>query len=652
MSIQAPKSACVRFGVFELDTQTGELRRSGILIHLAPLPFRVLLLLASRPGELVTREEIRERIWGSDTFVDFDHGLNVAIKEIRSAIGDDATAPRFIETLSRRGYRFIAPVSGLGDGAGSPGAGDPLPAGTPSGAQLVPSPSRPAWKFFLLVCSALVAIAAILFVLEGWNRSHHPLGFRLGTRVSPTIQSIAVLPLDNLSGIPEQEYFADGLTDTLITNLGQIVTLRVISRASVMRYKRGKIPLPQIARELNVDAVVEGTVQRAGDKIVISVQLLDARADRHLWANTYEHSAGDVLGLEKQVALAIAREISGRVTPAEQTRVNMSRGVNPQAYDDYLHGRYLLGKRTPESGLGARAYFDEARRLDPGFAPAWSGLADTYSVTWYAKSDFGLAEEYSRKAVALDPDLAEGHASLGIAELYGHHYYAEAEKELQRAIALNPNYAMAHHWYSLHQLFQGRAAEALAANDRARELDPFSLPINYLRGLILVQLRDYDGALAQFRFAISIHPDDPALHFGLQRVYWLQGRFADVLEEEKAMATLPHHFERVHGAEEVAAAYRKSGLKAARLKDAEIKERLFMGQRNSGADPSTEIYTAWDIAVCYALLQDKQETLMWLNRVGQDDPLDFPIFLNDPALEWLHSDPQFQVLRGRVGMPQ
>jgi TolB-like protein/DNA-binding winged helix-turn-helix (wHTH) protein/Tfp pilus assembly protein PilF len=516
-----------RFGVYEVDTRRAELRRNGIPQKLRDQSLLVLTTLLEHAGDVVSREELRQVLWPSDVFVDFDHSLSMAILKLREALNDSVNNPRYIETVPKRGYCFIAPVMRLDEGADQPGGPVTLtedgPATTPV-ARRARWWSLPASRILLLACCGL-GVAGILFALDTWGirdtaiRILKPGSARLPIK----IESIAVLPLENLSGDREQEYFSDGLTDTLITYLGQITPWRVISRASVMRYKRGKTPLPQIAGELNVDAVVEGTVQREAGRIQISVQLLDARGDRHLWASTYQHATEDVLGFERQVALAIAHEISSRVLPAQETRLNSRRTVNPEAYDDYLHGRYLLGKRTAEGESGARSYFDEARRLDPEFALAYSGLADTYSVGWFVNMDLALAEQYGRRAVELDPELAEGHASIGIAEAYEHRF-ADAGKELQRAIELNPNYAMAHHWYSVHLLFTGRPSDALAANDRARQLDPFSLPINYLRGVILVSLREDDRAVEQFNFAASIDPDSAAPHIALQGIYWTEGR--------------------------------------------------------------------------------------------------------------------------------
>ena len=641
------------FGAYEVDTRRGELRRNGKPLRLRDQSFRILITLLEHSGEVVTREELRQVLWPSDVFVDFDHSLSMAILKLRGVLSDSTDKPRYIATIPKRGYSFIAPVSRL-DEAENPPSRVELPEHVPPltpAEQPAPRSHPLRWKILLLVCCGFAVVVGILFALNTWGiRDRASRAFIPGNPPLPiSIESVAVLPLENLSTDREQEYFSDGLTDTLITYLGQITPLRVISRASVMRYKGGKTPLPQIARELNVDAVVEGTVQRAGGKIHISVQLLDARGDRHLWANTYEGAAEDMLSFENTVALSIAHEISGRVQPVQETRRNSRQTVNPRAYDDYLHGRFLLGQRSLEGETGARAYFDEARRLDPNFAPAYSGLADTYSVGWFVNIDLPLAEQYGRRAVVLDPELAEGHASLGIAGLYGHKF-ADAGKELQRAIELNPNYAMAHHWYSLYLLLTGHPADALAANDRARRLDPFSLPVNYLRGVILICLREYDRAIQQASFLASMYPGSTMPHWELEEIYWMQGRVAEAIAEERIVATLSHHSEELPNIEKVAAANAGGGVRAALLKDGQIKESWYGRQQKGDNSTTSQVFMAGEIAMCYALLHDREKTLIWLNQLSRDDPYGYTAVKSFPAYEWLHSDAAFQALLRRAGL--
>ncbi len=639
MGERASAYSRVRFGVFELDLQAGELRKGGVLLHLPPQPFKILALLASRPGELVTREEIRSEVWGTGTFVDFEHGLNFAINKIRDALSDDAETPRYIQTMPRRGYRFIAPVDAVAslvlDLKPHPAA--PAPAGPPPGVWL-----RRRWKI-AAVSGAVVVIAAVLFALNvGGLRDRLLTALHLKSAVTPPrIESLAVLPLENLSRDPEQEYFADGLTDSLITDLGGISTLRVISRTSVMQYKGTKKPLPEIARELNVDAVVEGTVQRAGSRVRIAAQLLLARTDRHLWAETYERDFEDVIRLERQMAVAIAHEVTGRLSPAQETRVARSTTANPRAYDAYLRGRYLWGQRTPEPAAAAIGYFEQALREDPHFALAYSGLADCYSVSWRAKlpGDWALAEKYARKALALEPDLAEAHASLGIIQDY-QFKFADAEKELRRALDLNPNYVMAHQWWCIHLTFFGRMQEALAENDRARQLDPFSLPVNNSRMYPLLGLHQYDRAVEQAETEAVIDPRVSAPHEWLARIYWIEGRVPDAIAEERKVAPLAHHPERLRDLDEVAAAFARSGIRAAQVKSAQLKEKGYRGR-----------HTAFQIACQYGVVEDKGKVLEWLDQALRDNDGNAAVSLRTaPEFDCVRSAPRFYDLLRRIGL--
>jgi TolB-like protein/DNA-binding winged helix-turn-helix (wHTH) protein len=481
----------LRFGAFEVNLKTGELRKGGTLVGLPPQPFRILALLACHAGQLVTREEIQKQIWGNDTFVDFETGLNFAINKIRAVLGDDAEAPSYIETLPRRGYRFVAPVEtveprseelslgsvrippevGVKSGPAGPEAVTtgitPAPSVQPAvqehfsaglgvhdtplspfaEAQEAPLPKRLSLR--------LVGIATVLAfsIAIGWL-----VRYRLGPRssqISPEqIQSLAVLPLENLSGNKEQEYFADGMTDALITDLGKVSALRVISRTSTMQYKGTKKNLPQIACELNVDAVVEGTVTHSGDRVRITAQLIEAKADKHLWAESYERDLKDVLALQDEVARAIAREIKITLTPQEQTRLSGRRTVNPEAYQSYLKGRFYWRKFTAADFAKSIDYYQQALDADPTYAPAYAGLADAYALGSLGgggkapKETIPKAREAAAKALELDNSLGEAHLSLALVRTYYDWDWSGADQEFKRAIELNPNYAEAHHFYS------------------------------------------------------------------------------------------------------------------------------------------------------------------------------------------------------------
>jgi len=363
--------------------------------------------------------------------------------------------------------------------------------------------------------------------------------------------------------------------------------------------------------------------------------------------------SGEIIRLEEETALAIAHEVSGRLTTDEETRLASKRAVDPRAYDAYLHGRYLWSERDPQTAAGARAYFDQALREDPGFALAYSGLADYLTVGWGPWMDQPLAEKYARKAVALEPDLAEAHASLGVACVY-QRKFAEGEKELKKAIELNPDYAMAHHWYSQYLLTLGRPAEALAENDRARQLDPFSLPINYLRGVMLLGLHEYDQAAVQLEKAAAINPQSPLPHEELARIHWIEGRIPDALAEERKVATLEHDDVRLRDQEEVAAAYAKSGLPGAQLKAAQLKERGYETDRQEqeSGGPSRELdhYSALFVAFQYGLLKDRDKALHWLNQACHERTDLDSYKKSAPEFDFLRSDPRFQDLLRRLSL--
>ncbi len=616
-----------------MDLAAGEVRKAGLRQRLGGQPLQILQALLERPQEIVTREELRQRLWPSIAFVDYELALKKAVNRLREALGDSADSPHFIETIPRRGYRFIGVISPQ---YVRPESGEPrLTAAT----DLLTRPAvqisaRLFWR--LIAAFSLAAIAALLLWLNA---------DKLRTRIfgrprAVEIHSIAVLPLENLSKDTSQDYFSDGITEALTTDLAQIGALRVISRTSATHFKGSRETLPNIGRQLNVDAIIEGSVTRFEDRVRITAQLIDARSDRHLWARTYERDLNDILALQDEVARDIAAEIQIKLTPQEQSRLTAERKTSPQAYDAYLRGRYLWSQRNAEAITKAVGYFQQAVREDPEFAAAYSGLSDCYWVGWGAKLDLPLADEYARKAISLQPDLAEGHASLGIVRI-GEYHLAGAEQELRRAIELNPNYAMAHHYYATYLLSLGRPAEALAENDRARQLDPFSLSINTMRGLILIGLRQFDQALDQFDRAVEISPQSPFAHIWLARIYWLEGRAPEAIAEEKQAGTLAHSAQQLRDQGEVAAIYATLGLRAARLKFAQLMERHYKGN-----------YEAMWVAFQYGTIQDGPKVLQWLDEALRAQEA-FPFHAKTaPEFDFLRADPRFQALLRRISLPQ
>jgi TolB-like protein/DNA-binding winged helix-turn-helix (wHTH) protein/Flp pilus assembly protein TadD len=493
-----------RFGDFEFDPASGELHKDGTKVRLQEQPFQILTLLLKRPGEVVTREEVRQALWAGDTFVDFDVGLNSAIKRLRDALNDSADSPRFVETLPRRGYRFVAPLET------SPGPAPPALEAPPRTASSGRGEAQAGAGVRLRSWGAAAAVSAALLVagLAATGKWPH----LRGQLASVPIRSLAVLPFENLSGDPGQDYFADGMTDSLITSLAQVHALRVISRTSVMQYRRANKALPRIAEELDVDAVVEGTVSRAGDRVRITAQLIQATTDRHLWAQSYEREARDVMSLQREVAAAIAQAVEVKLQLEEKLRMTRAAGpVQPEAYEAYLKGRLYWSKRSPEASLKAVGYFQQAIERDPAYAPAYSGLSDTYrafDVQGLAppRECMPKAEEAARKALALDDTLAEAHASLA-GVLYRYDWDWEgAEREFRLSLELEPNYAEGHRAYAVYLMTVRRHEEALAEARRARELSPLSLVINTELGMALVRLGRYDEALEQLQKTLEIDP--------------------------------------------------------------------------------------------------------------------------------------------------
>ncbi|HET8923138.1 MAG TPA: tetratricopeptide repeat protein [Candidatus Acidoferrum sp.] len=630
----------LRFGVFEVDLRAGELRKHGLQVRLQEQPFQVLAMLLEHPGEVVTREELQKKLWPVDTFVDFDHGLNKAINKIRDALSDSAESPRFVETVARRGYRFLAevrvvdpaPVRGLEPAteALSPSENRDRPAifGTPpTDKRLVPSMAR------RISGSVLVLL---LVILTAWT-------FRSRNRPSPAIRSLAVLPLESLSGDASQDYFADGMTDELITDLGQISALRVISRTSVMSYKRARKPLPQIARELSVDAVVEGTVLRSGEQVRITAQLIQATDDKHLWSRSYEGDLRDTLALQNNVARAIAEQIRITLKPREQAALKNIKVVNPEAYVSYLKGRYFWNKRTADGLKTAVAYFNQAIEEDPSYAQAYSGLADTYALLgdWqYAvmtpKEALPKAKAAAIKAVELDSTLGEAHNSLAFC-LDGFDWdFESSEREFRRAIELNPSYATAHHWYAWHLALVGKNDEAIAEMKTAQNLDPLSLIINAELAELLAIAHSYDQSIEQSRKTIEMDPNFALAHNQLAQAYIQKEMHGEaIMELEKAI--------RLSGGSPICTANLARAYAAEGKRDEALK---LLSDLKKGSNPTYS--RATEIAMVYAALGDKDQAMNWLEKAYE---WRFnPSILLRPGFDPLRSDPRFQDIERRIGL--
>src|SRR5579863_836958 len=651
-------NSVVRFGSYEVSLQSGEVRKAGLRIRVQQQPMKLLEILLERPGEVVTREELRSRVWTDEGFGDFDQAVNIAIAKLRSALGDSAENPRFIETLPKRGYRFIADVSVVEAGARpkrpepsdgdltATGAGDEKGnndnegnnnnKGKTQGAGLAVAPTRRLWPpLRIAIAVALVLSFSMLAIRLLHSRGH----------ASADIRSIAVLPLVNLSGDTSQNYFADGMTDELITDLAQISALRVISRTSVMVYKGARKPLPQIARELNVDAVVEGTVLRSGDQVRITAQLIEAPTDKHLWSQSYDGELRDSLALQSKVAEAIADQIRISLTPQEQAALKNAKVVNPEAYESYLKGRYFWNKRTADGLKAARAYFQQAIEEDPKYAQAYSGLADTYALLgdWqYAvmtpKEAFPKAKAAAIKALELDSTLGEAHNSLAFV-LDGFDWdFDSAGKEFGRAIELSPGYATAHHWYAWHLSLLGRYDEAIAEMRKAENLDPLSLIINADFAELLVIAHSYDESIQQSRKTIEMDPNFALAHNQLAQAY-LQKHMPEeaVAELQKAVQLSGGSLTCVAN---LARAYVLSG------KQSEAVGLLSDLRKRS--DPSHSY--ASEIAVIYVALGEKDQAMNWLEKAYEERFN--PGTLLRPGFDPLRSDPRFEDLVRRIGLPR
>jgi TolB-like protein/Tfp pilus assembly protein PilF len=580
MSVPAPPP--IRFGVFEVDTQSGELLRLGSKVNLQDQPFQALLLLLERPGEVVTREELRKRLWQENTFVDFDRGLNKAINKLRVALRDDAEKPRYIETLPQRGYRFIAPVENLAQ-----------------------------------------------------------VRDRLRPQHAPRIDSLAVLPLDNLSGDPAQEYFSDGMTEELICAIARISSLRVISRTSVMQYKGARKSLPAIAKELRVDAVVEGSVARSDQKVRITAQLIYAPEDKHLWSGRYERDLSDVLKLQAEVAQTIASQIHKRLVP-EHTDAGGARQVHPQAHEAYLKGIFFRDKLTPVDLEKSIGLFTQAIDLDPAYAQAYGALSQSYFYlgifgVGHPREVFPKARANAVKALELDETVAAAHNALAVVNLLYDWDWAGAEAESKRAVELNPGHSVTHAWFAEYMSIRGRHNEAIAEFRGVLELDPISLVNTAWLALILYRARRYDESIAQCQNALQMDPHYPNALWFLALSLEQKGELPEAIAKlEKAVSLSDGSFYRAL----LARAYALAGdtTKALNILD-ELKA---LSQRR--------YVSPFDIAVVYVGLGDRTSAFQWLEEAYQQRVFRI-IELTMPMFDSLRSDPGWQDLVGRIHLP-
>jgi TolB-like protein/DNA-binding winged helix-turn-helix (wHTH) protein/Flp pilus assembly protein TadD len=626
-------TSVVRFGTYEIALHSGELRKAGVRIRVQQQPLRLLELLLERPGEVVTREELRSRIWPNESFGDFDQAVNVAIAKLRGALGDSADNPRYIETLPRRGYRFIADVAVVNRPTNKLEIEVEVASGTQERAPLEVAGrvTRPRHLPRKTLGLAMVPVLLIVTVWIFLWRSRQPANV-LST--SP-VRSLAVLPLENLSG-DSQDYFADGMTDQLITDLAQISALRVISRTSIMPYKGVRKPLPEIARELNVDAVVEGTVLRSGKQVRITAQLIRAPADKHLWAQSYEGDVRDTLALQKRVARAIAEQIRIELTPQEETVLENVKVVNPEAYENYLKGRYFWNKRTEDGMKKAAYYFNQAIESDPNYPLPYTGLANIYQVSERPQ----LAREAVNKALHLDDRLAEAHNSLARLLYLFNRDWEGADREFNRALELDHNYAPAHHWYSMYLALEGRKEQARAEAEKAYELDPLSPVVGANLAKILEEAGQDDKAIDQAKKTLDLEPDFAVTHAVLGIAYQDKRMYAEAIAEYKRALQLGGPSGEIRGL--LGYAYAVSGNQTDAEKITAELKGLWPGQPHA----------ALDLAVVFSGLGDKENALYWLEKAQEMHVSDLIGIGQDSHFVELRSDRRFQALVQRVGVPK
>ena len=568
--MEAGHPSTVRFGTFEVDLEAGELRRNGVSVRIQDQPFQVLATLLTRPGQLITRGELRRKIWADHTFVDFERGINKAINRLRDALGDCPEAPRYIQTLARRGYRFIA-------------------------------------------------------------------------RVERQIRSIAVLPLENLSGDAGKDYWAEGVTDQLISQCAKISGLRTISRTSIMRFKNTRVPLPKIAEQLRVDAVLEGTLYLSAKRIRVSVRLIDSSVDRPLWAETYDRAVEDAGTISEQIAQAVARHVQGQLEAHEQTTAQGRRPMKPEAYEAYLKGRYFWNKRTESDLEKSLEYFNRALEHDPAYPAAFAGLADLYILLGILglrrpHDVYPQARSAARKALDLDPGLAEAHKSLAAVRNHYDWDWRGAEQEFQRALELDCNSSVAHQWYAAVLLLLKRHDDAIAEVKRARDIDPLSPSLTAFMGLIYMKTRAYDQALDACRAAMELDPYHP---FG----HWVLARTLDARKDLRQALEISRTAAKLAGGDLLYTAHLGYALaRAGENDDAR-------GVANKLQQYSQSRYVcSYDIAMIYVGLGEKDAAFEWFERALEERTVRL-CELNDPAFDGLRPDRRFQALIQKVGIP-
>jgi|SRR5215469_7003804 len=620
------------FGPFRLDAQERQLLRGKLPLSLPPKAIDVLAVLVENAGHLVHKEKLIRQVW-PDAFVE-EGNLNKNISVLRRTLGQWDGGREYIETVPKRGYRFVATVNQEADEQKI------VPTRASTVVTEVPAPRPKPWlpKPTLGILLSLIVVTAGAWLLV-WHRRE--LLVKLDP---PAIYSLAVLPLENLSADPAQDYFADGMTDELITHLGQIASLRVISRTSVMQYRGAHKSLPQIARELKVDAIVEGTVVRSGQQLRITAQLIQAASDKHLWAQTYEGNVQDVLGLQNQVAREIAKQVRSTLMPHEEIRAGVERPLNLKAYESYLRGEYFLNRFTPDSVRAAGNYFQSAIDEDPTYPPAYTKLAGSYQIlaamgaipkdVAHSKAKLLIA-----KALQLDPQFGPTHAVRGWSLLLYDLDFAAAGTEFKRAVELSPNSVEAHEGLGDYYASIGQVEDSVQEVQYARKLDPFGLIVNHDLCQTLYFARRFDEALAQCKANLDLNPNSVTSLLYIGNIYGAKGM------DSEATSTYIRALELADAPVAMIAAVKKGAVDSGltgywRAVAPFIPENLSNGKIDS-----------WDAAIVYANAGDNDKALMWLEKAIEARCYGITYLGVDPKFDGLRSDSRFLLLLHRIGLP-
>ncbi len=625
-----------KFGVFELNVSARELRKHGVRIRLSGQPFALLDMLLESPGQIVTREEMRLRLWSTDTIVDFEHSLNSAIKKLRAALGDSPENSRYIETVPKVGYRFIAPVETVAAGAIVHGKNSPDLRGEErrEPVHFQESESRTAFPLWMWIVAACAIAAAIAGISRTLFRPSVPAA-------SPSRVMIAVLPFENLTGDTSQDYFSDGLTEEMIEQLGRVDAKRlgVIARTSVVRYQRQGASLEKIQRELGVQYVLEGTVRRDAERVRVTAELIQLKDQTHVWSREYDRSLDNLLALQGEIAQQLAQELSVTFSPNRR-----GGSVSPetyQAYDLYLKGRYFWNKRTPDGLERAVECFEQSIAKDPKYARGYAGLADTYALMsgYYFRPVADVAAKAktaAKKAAELDDSLSEAHTALALIAQNIDWDWETAEKEYKRAIELDPNYATAHHWYAEELSLVGRSDEALAEIERARQLDPLSLIIATDRAAILYYARQYDASIQQFRVVLDMEPSFPRARM-VENVLAQKKMFREALADSDTWRRL---------SEDPWSVATQAYLYGCVNQHDKAFEQLSLLDRKYSKFPAATYLRAFP----YLGLNDKESALSWLERSLADHSISTAVAV-EPMFDPLRSERRFQVILEKMHFP-